>query len=123
MTYFGCQVSGIRRSGTGIEFQGQSFASAITRPGQRPSVATEKLTCGTRATGSNEANEKDVKIVGTNSTSVLESIKGSKNELKTNWVLHAKTTIRVPEAARNVTMGVFIPKALGCRRLMAPLLR
>jgi hypothetical protein len=34
--------------------------------------------------------KKDVKIEGTNSTSPLESIKVSKNELKTNWFLSAK---------------------------------
>jgi len=105
LTYFGCQVSGIRRSGTGIEFQDRSFGSAITRPSRRPYVPTEKLMCGNRATGSDGACAKDVKILGTNYASLLESAKASKNELKTNWILHAKTPIIVQETARIVTIA------------------
>jgi len=40
--------------------------------------------------------QKDVKIEGTNSTSPLESIKVSKNELKTNWFLMLKNPKRTP---------------------------
>jgi hypothetical protein len=41
-----------------------------------------------------EEVRKRLKIVGTNSTTPLESIKASKNELKTNWFCMQKRAIR-----------------------------
>jgi hypothetical protein len=49
-----------------------------------------RLACGQQKGKKSGKCEKDVKTEGTNSISPVESIKVSKNKLKTNWFLSAK---------------------------------
>jgi hypothetical protein len=46
---------------------------------------------------------KNVKIEGTNSISPVESVKVSKNELKTNWFLSARSAKRTPKNGQKAT--------------------
>ena len=68
-----------------------------------------------------EGFEKDVKIVGTNSITSLESVKASINELKTNskrtQICAKNSAIGTQNAGWRVRAGVF------CRRVCAPLER
>jgi hypothetical protein len=65
-----------------------------------------RLESGPQRPQENVKMQKNVKIAGTNSTSPLESIKASKNELKTNWFWSANELKTNPKTAQRTPFCV-----------------
>jgi len=75
-------------------FRGEdvNFGGAGVHRSKRPRASTEKLACGVPGSRKRGRAKKMLKIVGTNSTTPLESIKTSKKRTQNELVLHAKTS-------------------------------